>query len=162
MSAEEVNRMRKQGIEEKNVLEEAERKKIAKITKVEFFDKNGKEKNVFQSGDDIIARISYHAKKAVEKPVFGVAIHTQDGIHISGPNTKTSKFEIKSIEDDGYVDFCINKTPFFSGKYFFTVAIFNWECITPFDFKDKDYSFKIVSKEENQNGLINLETAWKK
>lgn len=141
---------------------ESQSNKIVEITKVEFLDKDGKVKNIFETGDDIVARIHYNAKKKIEKPVFGTAIYTQDGIHISGPNTKTSKFIIDFIESDGFLDFVMLKNQFFTGSFKFTVSIFNWECVIPFDFRDKAYGFKIISQEENQNGLITMETLWKK
>jgi len=137
-------------------------KKIAEITKVEFLDKDGNKKNVFKTGDDITARIYYKTRKTIRKPVFGVAINTQKGEQIAGPNTKTSHFNIKEIKGEGYVDFTVIKNPFFSDVYKFTVAIYNWECVTPYDFKDKSYSFRIASNEENQYGLINLKHLWKK
>ena len=149
-------------VETQNFASKKPTNKVAEITKVEFLDKDGKVKNVFQTGDDIVARIYYSAKKKIEKPVFGVAIHTQDGMFISGPNTKTSKFNIDHIEGDGFLDFVILQNKFFSNTYKFTVALFNWECITPFDFKDKTYNFKVISKDENQNGLLKIETLWKK
>ncbi len=141
---------------------EERKSKVIEITKVEFLDKDGKAKNVFETGDDIVARIYYNAKKKIEKPVFGVAIYTQDGIHISGPNTKTSKFIIDYIEGLGSFDFVIIENKFFTGSYRFTAALFNWDCVTPIDFKDRFYGFKIISQEENQNGLIKIETLWKK
>ncbi|MCX6762157.1 MAG: ABC transporter ATP-binding protein [Candidatus Moranbacteria bacterium] len=136
--------------------------RMAEITKVEFLGEDGKEKNVFETGEDITARIYFSAKKKIEKPVFGVAIHTQDDIHISGPNTKTSKFAIDFIEGNGFLDFVAPKNQFFTGTYKFTAALYNWECVTPFDFKDKAYDFKVISSDENQNGLMKIETLWKK
>lgn len=160
MSDEEERTTRKEDKNQEVRMEES--KKVAEITKVEFLDKDGNLKNVFETGDDIVARIYYKAKNKIEKPVFGVAIHAQDGILISGPNTRTSKFNIDFIEGSSFLDFIIPKNNFFTGNYKFTVALFNWECITPFDFKDKIYNFKVISKDENQNGLVKIETLWKR
>ena len=160
----EANEKRK--LEEKNEKELAKKEtekrenKVAEIKKVEFLDKQGKEKNVFQTGDIIIARVYYVAKKKIENPIFGVAIHTQDNIHISGPNTRDSNFLIKKIEGSGYIDFIIKSNPFFSGTYLFTVALNNSEGLIPYARKDKEYSFKIISKERNQRGVIKIEISW--
>ncbi len=139
---------------------ESKSKKIAEIKKVEFLDKDGKGKNVFETGEDITARIHYYAKKKIEKPVFGVAIHTQDGIHISGPNTKTSKFAIDHIEGVGFLDFTVFENQFLTDYFSFTVAIFEQEGLIPFDFNDKTYGFRVISKDENQYGIIKLKIAW--
>lgn len=134
--------------------------KVAEITEVKFLDKNGKEKNVFESGEDIIVNMKYIARKVIKRPVFGVAVYTQDGIPLTGPNTRTSKFEIAEINGEGSVDFCIKKTPFFPGKYYFTVGIYDWSCLIPFDVQPKEYSFQIFSNEEKQYGLISINHIW--
>lgn len=144
----------------KNVI--GKKKKTAEILRVEFLDKDGKRRNVFETGEDIIARIYYRANRAILNPVFGVAIFTQDGIHITGPNTRTSNLLIEKVEGDGYLDFSILQNPFFSGSYRLTVILHDWKCITPFDFKEKGYFFQIISKEENQRGIIKLKHLWKK
>jgi len=147
--------------EEKEKIKTEERIKIARITKVEFLDKGGNIKNVFQTGDDIVARIHFRAEKPIPKPVFGIAIYTQDGIHIAGPNTKSSQFNIENIKDNGHIDFIVPRNRFFSGGYMFSVSLCDWNSLTPFDFKDRAYNLKIISKEENQNGIIKLEHQWK-
>lgn len=162
MKGKELAEEKKRIAEEKKILEEERKNKVAEITKVEFLDKDGKVKNVFQTGDDIVVRLYYSAKKKIEKPVFGVAIHTQENIHVSGPNTKTSKYFIKSINGDGFIDFEIVKNQLFTGTYKLTTAIYGWECITALDYKDRLYSFKIFSKDENQYGIFKMEHIWKK
>ncbi len=154
----------KRRIEEEKATQEEERKnKIAEITKVEFLDKDGKEKNVFESGDDIVARIHYNAKKKIENPVFGVAIHTQDGIHISGPNTETSRYDINNIYGDGFVDFVMLSIKLFSGSYQLSVSLYEkYKETTHFDYKNREYVFKIISNEKNQYGIIKLEHIWRK
>ncbi|MDD5489824.1 MAG: Wzt carbohydrate-binding domain-containing protein [Candidatus Moranbacteria bacterium] len=148
--------------EEKRRKEEEKRNKIAEITKVDFLDKNGNVRNVFQTGDDIVARIHIEAFKKIKNPVVGIAIHTQDGIQISGPNTKSSKYLIGEINGHGQIEFSILENSFFSGNYFLTVALYNWECKTPFDYLDKKFSFKIQCTEENQFGLFKLKHLWRK
>ena len=131
------------------------------ITGVDFLDKTGKKKNVFETGENITARIFYKAKREIQKPVFGVAIHTQDGLHLAGPNTKTSGLVINQITGTGHLDFIIPHNPFFTNKYFFTAAAYDWKCILPYALKDKAWSFRVVSEEENQLGAMKLKTLWK-
>jgi len=136
-------------------------KKAAKITRVTFLDKNGKPKNVFGTGEDIIAKIHYQSNKKILKPVVGIAIYTQGGIHLTGPNTRTSHHLIDKMEGKGSLDFVIKNNPFYSGTYALTVALYDWECVHPYDIKDRAYQFKIFSKEENQLGTIKLNHLWK-
>ena len=156
--------------EERRILDDAEpesvstkeeRVKVIQLSKVEFLDNKEAPKNVFQTGEDIVVRISYLASQNVNKPVFGLAIYTQDGIHIAGPNTRTSGLVIESVANEGYIDYIIRRNPFFTGSYHLTVAIYNWECSIPFDLQDQKYVFKIKSSEQNQLGIIKLIDEWK-
>lgn len=164
--SDEEDRLENEEIDDMSISDESGKstsmKKAIGIIKVEFLDRDGNTKRIFHMGDDITARIHYRVGKKIEKPVFGVAIYTQDGILIIGPNTKTSNFFVDDIVDDGCIDFILLKNTFFTGSYRFTAAIFDWECTIPFDFKDKLYGFRVVSRNENQNGLIGIDVLWKK
>lgn len=155
--------------EEKRILEEqggeagggVSRNKDVSITGVEFLDDEGKVRGVFKTGEDITARIHYFTKQPIEKPVFGVAIHTQDGINISGPNTRTSDFTIPVIHGEGYIDFTIKNAPLFTGAFNLTVALFDWNLSIPYSYQEKRYIFRIKSADTNQYGVVKLETSWK-
>lgn len=155
--------------EEKRILEESEegdeksvsRNKDVSITGVEFLDTEGQARSVFKTGEDITARIHYFTKQPIEKPVFGVAIHTQDGIHISGPNTRTSDIIIPEICGKGYIDFTIKKAPLFTGAYNLTVALFDWNLSIPYTYQEQRYIFTIRSADTNQYGVVKLEISWK-
>ncbi len=136
--------------------------KVGEITGVEFLDSLGNEKAIFSTGADITVRIHYKTTEKIERPVFGIALHTDDNIHISGPNTKTSEFDLPFIEGVGFIDMVIKSNPFFTGSYRLTVALFEWECRIPYDFQEKKYSFRVMSSEENQHGLFKLDIIWKK
>ena len=136
--------------------------KKAVVEKVHFLSKEGNIKKVFSTGEDIVARIYYEAREEIKKPVFGVALYTQDGIHICGPNTKTSEFDIPRVKGKGFIDFILSNNPLFTGVYYFTVGIFNYDCVLPFDLKDKAFSFKVISDENNQLGIVKLSILWKK
>lgn len=135
-------------------------KKPIRITYVEFLNAHGEVKNLFRTGDEITARIFFEALTPLDKPVIGVAIHTRDGIHITGPNTKTSKFQIDRIAGKGSIDFHLHAAPLFAGQYDFTAALYNWDCTIPYDIHDRAYRFKMLSHEINQYGLIKVEHTW--
>lgn len=138
------------------------RNKQVEIKKVDFLDAENKKKNVFSPGEDIIVRIFYKSDIEVMSPVFGVAVFSNDGVEISGPNTRTSDFKIDKIVGEGYIDFIIKENLFFTGTYRLTAGIFNWDCTSSYDFKDREYKFRVQSSERNQNGLVNIKTLWKK
>lgn len=138
-----------------------EQEQRVEIVEVEFFDSTGASKHVFQTHEDIIARIHYDAHEYIPSPVFGVALYTMDDIHLCGPNTRSSHVDISHIQGKGYVDFIMKDNKLFSNTYSLTVAIFDEKIQIPLVFKDKSYTFKVMSQEQNQYGLFQIEHTWK-
>lgn len=132
-----------------------------RITEVRFFDKHGLEKDNFKTGEPLTARIFYKSNKTVKNPVFGIAIHRDDGVHISGPNTRTSEYPISEVKKDGYLDCTINPNTLLGGRYDFTVSCFDETCTHPYDYHDKKYTFSVEKNRENQYGLMELPVTWK-
>ncbi len=131
------------------------------ITEVRFFDEHGLETSNFKTGASITGRIFYKIKNPVKNPVFGIAIHRDDGVHISGPNTKTSEYPLHEVKRDGYLDCIINPNNLLGGRYVFTVSCFDSTCTRPYDYHDKKYTFSVERNRENQYGLIELPVTWR-
>lgn len=131
------------------------------ITGVEFFNQ-GKSSGFFKTGDTLTCRIDYIAKHKIDKPVFGVAIYRNDGIHITGPNTKTNRFDIVSVEGTGTVEFEVTGLPLLPGTYLFSAAVYDDACLKPYDHHEKMYSFKVVPGGSMEtNGLVAMENTWR-
>ena len=134
--------------------------KIISVEKVEILDVNEKKENLFKTDDKIIIRINFKVKKEILNPVFGVAIYKDDNIHITGPNTKSSRFVIGKLKKSGYIDYIIDSVPLLSGKYFVTAGIFDSSLSKAFDFLEKKAYFEILPIQENQNGLMKFKENW--
>jgi ABC-type polysaccharide/polyol phosphate transport system ATPase subunit len=137
--------------------------KEAEITKVTFLDKNDQQTNVFKIDEKLKVRIDYIAHTKIESPVFGVGIHRDDGIHVTGPNTKTSGYLIEEIEGEGFIEYIIENVRLVKGRYFLTAAIYEFSCDTPYDHWEQSWSFHII---ENKNigdryGLISIPCTWR-
>lgn len=137
--------------------------KDAEITKVAFLDENDQEVNVFKTGEKIKIRINYIAHTKIETPVFGIAIHRDDGIHITGPNTRTSGYLIDEIEGEGFLDYIIEDVRLLKGTYFLTAAIYEFSCVTPYDHWEQSWSFHVIENEniEDKYGLISIPCIWR-
>lgn len=130
------------------------------VEKIEFYNKAGKKTDLFETGDAITCRIFYRSHKRILNPVVGIAIYSESGAHITGPNTKDSKYNIEKVEGDGYIDYVIQKAPLLAGNYYITVGFFDDKVIHSYDFVDRGASFKILSVGVNQNGIFRLEESW--
>ncbi len=113
------------------------------ITGVEFVDASGLAASLFHTGQPFTIRIKYEAKKRLEKPVFGLALYTENGTHINGPNTLFSGLEIPAIEGTGHVDYRVEELPLLTGRYSVTVAVTGPETTDIYDHQHQAYSFVV-------------------
>lgn len=132
-----------------------------RIVDVRFLNANGAICHTLASGSPMTARIRYHASQRIKKPMFGVAIYRSDGIHVNGPNTRFSNFDIDWIEGDGEVDYVIERLPLLEGSYDFSVSIYDYDGIHPYDHQHRVYKFLIQrGSMKERYGLIQIQAHW--
>jgi len=160
MKGKELEDEKKRIAEEKIRQEEERKNKVAEITKVEFLDKNGKEKNVFETGDDMSIRV-YFKKNKNEKVInFGIALFNQESSYIFGINTILDKINTEKDLERGYCQVDYNNVPLRTNAYYVKVGIFGEVDGKIYDFLNKSNFFRIVSKNKNQ-GTVELNYNWK-
>ncbi len=131
-----------------------------RIIRVRLLDGEGQEWQRFRTGEPLTVEIRYRAEERVERPVFGLAIHRSDGIHITGPNTRFAGLEIPYVEGEGTVRYTVAALPLLEGLYFISVSAHNWEDTEMYDYQDRLYPFRVLSSEGEQYGVITLEGEW--
>lgn len=130
------------------------------IERVEFLDSEHRPRKSFRAGERFTARIFFDAKEKINKPVFGMALHTRDGIDINGTNTKIDGINIESLSGRGYVDFIIEYLPLLTGSYLFTAAVYDFSCLHAFDHHFKGYAFTVNSGAVEGYGMLKLPCDW--
>ncbi len=130
------------------------------ITEVKFLAENGDERHVFRNGEPLIVQMKYFAKTKIEKPVFGIAIHRNDGVLITGPNTKSHNNVIDIIEGKGTVRYIIDSLPLLRGTYLFTAAVYDFACAIPYDHHEKRFTFKVADGEIKDYGMLYIPCRW--
>lgn len=145
---------------EKIKLEEERKNKIAEITKVEFLDKNGKEKNVFESGDDISVRIYFKIQRMQDAFNFGIGLYNSEGNYIFGINTIIDKINTDKYVRDGFVQLDLKDLSLSANSYYVLTGIGGNDFNTMYAFLPKSQIFKIVSKNKNE-GITRLNYSWK-
>lgn len=131
-----------------------------RIEQVRLLDGNGQERQHFQTGEPLVVEIHYRPTERVERPVFGLAIHRSDGVHITGPNTQFAGLDIPAVEGEGVVTYSIPSLPLLEGQYWISVSSHNWQDTEMFDYHDRLYPFRILPSEGERYGLITLEGKW--
>lgn len=131
----------------------------AKITGVEFFDKNGKTADKFQWADPLIVRIDYYASKLLEDPVFGFAISDQNGHLIYGNNTQLEKFKIEKIDGEGSLKLRLDNIAMAAGTYLFSFSVHSAD--HKINYHRVDNLFPIAVESEKQfEGCCHMPCKW--
>ncbi len=134
----------------------------AQITAVEFLDAEGRAHEILASGRPATVRIHYAAAEPVEEPVFGLGIHRQDGVHVTGPNTRDAGLRIACIQGRGHVDYHVPRLPLLPGHYEVSVSLYDQGCTHPFDYHHRRYPLRVHAGDQREAlGLVHLEATWR-
>lgn len=135
--------------------------KEIEITKVTVLDAEGQERHLFKTGEEMTIRMEYLAHEKFEDPVFGVGIHTSDGLLISGSNTKLCVFPIETVEGQGVVECNLGRLSLLQGRYAVSVSVYDYHIRQAYDHHDRSYRFSIGSNEIVDPGLGLLDINWR-
>lgn len=134
-----------------------------KLSNICLYDGHDQEQTIFQTGDTLVLKMDYFAPEEIISPVFGVAIHRQDGAHVTGPNTSLANFEIPQVNGKGRITFKIPFLPVLEGLYQFSVAVTNHEDTEMFDYHDRVYPFRVINrggKIREPYGMVTVNGEW--
>jgi lipopolysaccharide transport system ATP-binding protein len=130
------------------------------IDQVRLGQTDRQERDVFTTGQPFSVEIRYRTQQRVEQPVFGLAIHDSNGLHITGPNTQLAGHQIPWIEGEGVVHYTVPSLTLLEGTYYMSVAVCNREETCMYDFHDRLYAFRILSSEGERKGVMTLKGSW--
>ncbi len=134
------------------------------IVNVRTTDGHGHPRTIFATGSPLVLEIKYDAHVAVQSPVFGMAIHRHDGIHLTGPNTLFAGLDLQTVQGQGTVTFTVPDLPLLEGLYHISVAATNHDDTEMYDYHDRCYSFRVVNPfgaVGERYGLMTLRGEWR-
>lgn len=134
--------------------------KIAEIVKVEFLDKNGEIKNVFETGDSLDIKIYYNVYERIKDLNFGVGLHAISGGQIFGYNTQMD--EIKINIDKNALVLHFDKLPILEGEYVMNVACWGVVEQNHYDYKPACKTLKMfsVGVKNRYRGFLDISHEW--
>lgn len=136
--------------------EEKSRNRQAEVQKVEVRDKEGRVKNIIQTGEWMDIVVTNRLNVGMNNPVFGLVIreaHGKNQVFIT--NTQFKKMETGRMEcGDRTVTYAIDNV-FATGEYSISPAIAD-ENLRILDWKDDMKRFKIVNKEYASGGCADF------
>jgi ABC-type polysaccharide/polyol phosphate transport system ATPase subunit len=132
------------------------------IAGVTFSDGRGNRKSVFQTGEDLTIEIHYRADEPLLDPTFGLALFSENGTQINGPNTRFAGFTIPRISGSGQVRYTITALPLLAGRYDVTAAVTGPDLTDIHDHKHQIASFSVQPTPNlpERWGLVYLPSRW--
>lgn len=95
----------------------------ARITGISLRNAVGQEQEVFLTGERMDIVIGYAVKNIVQRPVIGVGIFRNDGLHCYGSNTQADRIPNVDIGNGGEIICSIASNLLLPGEYTLDVAI---------------------------------------
>ncbi|MDI6784787.1 MAG: ABC transporter ATP-binding protein, partial [bacterium] len=128
------------------------------IVAVKLFDKDKKERYLFDSGESVTIELEYKVNTAVDQPVFGIGIFREDGVRCYGTNTHIENYQIGHLTTDGTIRCELDSLTLVAGNYYLDVAVHSPDEYA-YDYIVHILSF-VVRSELNDIGIFRPKHQW--
>jgi ABC-type polysaccharide/polyol phosphate transport system ATPase subunit len=130
------------------------------LGEVHTLNRHGEPARVLETGDPLVLEIPFCVNRRLNRPVFGVALFRNDGIHLYGTNTRLDRATLPTLTSDGIIRLHFRGLSLLAGTYRLTVGVFDESDESqPLDYHDKRYSFHVISNSDEQ-GLVRFDHEW--
>jgi lipopolysaccharide transport system ATP-binding protein len=131
------------------------------IVQTELLGPDGAPRSVFRTHEPLTVRIHYVAHQPIARPVFGVALHHEGGLWLSGPNTRFDGMDIPEVHGAGVLDYSIPELPLLTGRYLLSVAVYDDAMLHPYDHHDRRYRLVVQGAGVREHyGIIAVPGRW--
>jgi ABC-type polysaccharide/polyol phosphate transport system ATPase subunit len=132
-----------------------------RIDRFELLDSTGKPVEHLHTGDAVTFRLHCRADQPVRRPLFGVAIHTIDGMYVAGPNTRDAGVFLDDVVGEQVLDLRIDHLMLVPGSYDVTAAIHDETGTHPYDFRNKVMRFDVeLGTPRESFGVMSVGGQW--
>ena len=133
----------------------------ARVTKIELLDGSGTSIRRCHTGDTVTLRLHYNAHQPIPRPVFGLALHTIEGVHVTGPNSRERGLVPDAISGPGHVDITFDPLTLLAGTYDVTTSIYDFNIAHCFDFQHLGFRFDVMrGTPAEEAGVVTLNPHW--
>jgi ABC-type polysaccharide/polyol phosphate transport system ATPase subunit len=126
----------------------------AHLRKIELIGPAGVPTSRVYPGDDITFRIHYETAKPIDKPVFGLAIETVEGVYAWAHHSRDGGFVPDRIDGAGFIDLNIPHLNLQANAYDLTASIVDYTTTHTYDFLRSALKFDVLSRAPHESGGI--------
>jgi ABC-2 type transport system ATP-binding protein len=132
-----------------------------RITDIELLDASGRAVTTVRTGAAATFRFHYELEEPIDKPVFGMAIHTIGGVHVTGPNTRERGYVPDRLEGRGFVDLHVDRLLLVRGTYDVSASLFDYSCLHAYDFRHRSFRFDVeLGEPADEYGVVSMAGSW--
>jgi ABC-type polysaccharide/polyol phosphate transport system ATPase subunit len=128
------------------------------ITRVRLTDREGQERRVFQSGEDILIEMHYQVHRSTEDVVFGIGIFDGKGVCCYGTNTDLDEVALPPLSPSGRIAVRLEQVQLIEGHYLLDVAVHARDGHN-YDYQSGCLSFDIRSSRKDA-GIYRIPHRW--
>ena len=132
-----------------------------RIEAVELLDATGAPATLTRTGDVVTVRLHYELDEPIDSPVFGVAIQTLDGTHVSGPDSRDAPSVPDRLAGRGHIDLRIDRLLLVPGTYDLSAALYDHTVQHPYDVRRHILRFQVEPGTPRESfGVVSLGGHW--
>ena len=130
-----------------------------RVLDVRIMDGDGRDRNRFQTGEDLVVAVTFRTTRAIQDPIFGAAIYRSDGVYIHGPNSKWDN--VLEGTYHGVYTFFVQwrNLELLAGRYRLSIAVFDQGHLKPFVWHNQLHDFEVTTHIED-HGMVLMDHAW--
>ncbi|MBI3256408.1 MAG: ABC transporter ATP-binding protein [Actinobacteria bacterium] len=133
----------------------------ARIEHIELLDAAGSATTEVQTGEPVTFRFHWEARQPIQKPVFGLALYTLEGVQVTGPNTRQADMVPDTISGSGTVDLRVDRLLLLPGTYDLTASLLDFTCSHAYDNRHRAFRFDVRRGEpQEEQGIVSLGGTW--
>ncbi|MCW2542853.1 MAG: transporter related [Frankiales bacterium] len=133
----------------------------AVIERMELLDSEGGVRNRFRSGEQMTIRMHYRFDEPIEKPVFGYAIESLDGVYLWAHQSRHGQYVPELLQGRGSIDLVLPRLALQPGTFDLTASIVDHQLTHQFDFWKHCLRFDVDhSGQVESGGYLSLGGTW--
>ncbi|MEI2698424.1 MAG: ABC transporter ATP-binding protein [Microthrixaceae bacterium] len=133
-----------------------------RITDVEFLDEQNAPIDVVPGGSPLRIRVSYESSAPITNPTFGLAVHSEGGVHVTGTNTRLSKLLTGDVDGTGTVEYVTERLPLLPGTYLVSLAVEDQHSQHTYDRYDLGWRLRVRQDSDLvMHGLVDIGGEWR-
>jgi lipopolysaccharide transport system ATP-binding protein len=131
------------------------------ITDIEFISGAESAQKRAVAGEPLKIRVHFEAHEPVVDPVVGIAVYTENKIHIAGSNSRMGGLRLGEVSGAGYVEWDLGLCPLNPGTYLVRAGVNDWSMTHTYDYWEDGPDLVVrPGSAAMYRGIIGLPSDW--